>query len=164
MDQELREYLDGRFEEIRQDLAETHRHGERTDQRLQQTDQRLQQTDQRLEKTHHQVQQIHQQVQQNHQQIQQTDQQLQDFRRESADQFAEVNRRLDRGEEERRLTHVLIEDLQRKLEIVVEGVVGIREHQDRFQGEMREELGEVRQLIGVSYSHLDRRLRALESH
>ncbi len=117
MDQELREYLDSRFEHIRQGL-------DQTNQRLDQTNQRLDQTNQRLGS-------------------------LEDQGRGLEDQG--------------RQTQVVVEDLRGQVAIVAEGVVGLGERQDLLRDEMRGELREFRQLFGVTYTHIDRRLGRLES-
>ncbi len=85
---------------------------------------------------------------------------------ESQEQMAEfrgdVERRFDRVDGEIRQAHVMIEDVRTLTQTVAEGVVAVREGQQRNTGELKEEIGEVRDLLTASYGHLDRRLTAVE--
>jgi len=57
---------------------------------------------------------------------------------------------------------VIAEDLRSDIQQVAEGVSSVSERLDRFQVEVAREFSEVRAMIPLSYSQLDRRLRTLE--
>ena len=57
---------------------------------------------------------------------------------------------------------VIAEDLRSDIQQVAEGVSSVSERLDRFQVEVAREFSEVRTMIPLSYSQLDRRLRTLE--
>lgn len=66
------------------------------------------------------------------------------------------------GAETRGHFDVVAERLEQKIQLVAEGVGAVGQRVDRLEGEMHREFGEVRSMIGLSYTELDRRLRTLE--
>ncbi len=81
--------------------------------------------------------------------------QLADFRRE-------VEQRFEQADDKIRQTHVVVEDVRGLVETVAEGVVAVRESQQQNTEELKEEIGEVRDLLTASYRYLDRRLAVVE--
>lgn len=65
--------------------------------------------------------------------------------------------------ETRRHFEVIAEGLRSDVRLVAEGVAGLDQRLSAFQTEVKEEFSEVRSMIHLSYSQLDRRLRILES-
>ena len=84
--------------------------------------------------------------------------------------FDAMERRQDatdaRLEDTRRHLGILIENLDGKIQLVAEGVINVDQKIDRVRAELKTELkaeiGEVKTLLRVSYSDLDRRVRRLE--
>ncbi len=80
--------------------------------------------------------------------------------------FDVMERRQDaldaRIEDTRRHLGVLIENLDSKIQTVAEGVITVDRKIDRVQAELKTEIGEVKTLLRLSYSDLDRRVRRLE--
>lgn len=84
--------------------------------------------------------------------------------------FNAIDSRFDAVDEKfvdiRRYFGVVAEGLERKIQQVDEGVVGLNEKLDREAGalrqEMRAEFSEVKAMIKFSYSELDRRITAVE--
>lgn len=87
--------------------------------------------------------------------------------------FEAVDRRFDameghqdatdaRVEDSRRHLGILIEDLDRKIQTVAEGVINVDQKIDRVRDELSGEIREVKTLLQVSYVDLDRRVRRLE--
>ena len=85
--------------------------------------------------------------------------------------FDAMERRQDttdaRLEDSRRHLGILIENLDGKIQLVAEGVINVDQKIDRVRDELKIELkteiGEVKALLRVSYSDLDRRVRRLEA-
>jgi len=65
--------------------------------------------------------------------------------------------------ETRRYFDVVAEDLRGDIRLVAEGVVTVDAKLERFRGEVAHEFAETRSMIKLSYSELDRRLRAVET-
>ena len=73
--------------------------------------------------------------------------------------FDTVDRRFD---ELKRHFDVVGESLRGDIRLVAEGLVGADERSAREFERVREEIGEVKSLVRVSYGELDRRIQALE--
>lgn len=81
---------------------------------------------------------------------------------EAADRrFEAVDRRFD---ELRRHFDVVGDSLRGDIRLVAEGVTGLDEKFTREFVRVREEIGEVKSLVQVSYGNLDRRVQALEQN
>ncbi|HVF60793.1 MAG TPA: hypothetical protein VNJ70_13380 [Thermoanaerobaculia bacterium] len=65
-------------------------------------------------------------------------------------------------EENRRHFEVVAEGLRADVQLVAEGVGGVHAEMQQFRREVAEEFTEVRSMIRLSYTELDRRLCALE--
>ena len=97
-----------------------------------------------------------------------------DRRFDSIDQrFESVDRRFDtmerrqdatdaRLEDTRRHLGILIKNLDGRIQLVAEGVINVDQKIDRVRDELKAEIGEVKALLRVSYSDLDRRVHRLE--
>ncbi len=81
--------------------------------------------------------------------------QVAEFRRDVEQRFEQTDDRIRR-------THVVVEDVRGLVQTVAEGVVAVRESQQRNTRELKEEIGEVRDLLTASYRYLDRRLSVVE--
>lgn len=81
--------------------------------------------------------------------------QLADFRHEAGQRF-------ERLDDKVRQTQVVVEDVRGLVQTVAEGVVAVRERQQQGTEELKEEIGEVRDLVTTSYRYLDRRLSVPE--
>lgn len=68
----------------------------------------------------------------------------------------------DSATETRRHFGVAEESLRRDLQLVAEQVMSVDQKLERFRGEVTQEFVEVKSMIRLSYSELDRRLRTLE--
>ena len=68
-----------------------------------------------------------------------------------------------RLEDTRRHLGILIENLDGKIQLVAEGVINMDQKIDRVRDELKAEIGEVKTLLRVSYSDVDRRVRRLEA-
>ncbi len=91
-----------------------------------------------------------------------------DRRFDAVDQrFEAMGRRQDttdaRLEDTRRHLGILIENLDTKIQMVSEGVINVDRKIDRVREELKTEIGEVKSLLRVSYTNLDRRVRRLET-
>jgi hypothetical protein len=62
----------------------------------------------------------------------------------------------------KRHSDVVAESLRSEIRLVAEGVAGLDEKFTREFVSVREEIGEVKSLVRVSYGDLDRRVQALE--
>lgn len=82
---------------------------------------------------------------------------------ETRGHFDVVAERLEqRTQETKQHFDIVAERLEQKIQLVAEGVGAVGQRVDRLEGEMHREFGEVRSMIGLSYTELDRRLRTLE--
>ena len=57
---------------------------------------------------------------------------------------------------------VVAEGLKREVQLVAEGVTNVGHKVDRVDSEMHREFDDVRAMVRLSYTELDRRLRTLE--
>ncbi len=62
----------------------------------------------------------------------------------------------------RRHSDVIAESLRSEIRIVAEGVTGLDEKSTQEFRNVREEIGEVKSMLRLSYGDLDRRVRTLE--
>jgi chromosome segregation ATPase len=76
-----------------------------------------------------------------------TSQQITSLREELAGQRAENNRRFEQLEEAVRHTQVTVEHLDGKIRLVAEGVSNVNEKLDTVKTELKDEIGEVRDLL-----------------
>lgn len=75
-----------------------------------------------------------------------------EFRVEVRDGFAEMRRHFD----------VVAEDLRGTIQLLAEGLSALNQRMDRFEIRMAEQFAELRDMIRLSYTDLDRRVRVLE--
>jgi hypothetical protein len=66
------------------------------------------------------------------------------------------------AEETRRHFDVVAEGLRKEVQLVAEGVASLNDQVVHLRGDMTRELTEVKSMIRLSYTELDRRLRTLE--
>jgi hypothetical protein len=82
----------------------------------------------------------------------------------TAEKLRELRAHADQvAAETRRYFDVVAEDLRGDIRLVAEGVVTVDAKLERFRGEVAHEFAETRSMIKLSYSELDRRLRAVET-
>lgn len=87
-----------------------------------------------------------------------TGQQFASLREETAQQFAETNRRFEGVEDSIRYTQITVEQMRDEIQLLAEGVSGFSEKLDTVRTELKAEIGEVRDLLRLSYSDLNRRI------
>jgi chromosome segregation ATPase len=80
--------------------------------------------------------------------------------KETRQDIAEIRQN---GEEIRRHFDGVAEGLRGDIRQVAEGLATVNDRLDGFRAEVKEEFVEVRAMIKLSYSELDRRLRTLET-
>ena len=78
---------------------------------------------------------------------------MQQFRAETRHDVAELHRHFD----------VVAEGLRSEIQLVAEGLGTLTSRFERFQVDVKEEFREVRSMIKLSYTELDRRLTGLET-
>ena len=76
--------------------------------------------------------------------------------------FEAIDRRFGELEDRIHAVHVVVEDLGSRIRAVAEGVAQVSERLDRFQEQVRAEFQDMRLMVRLSYSDLDRRLAAVE--
>ena len=85
---------------------------------------------------------------------------------ENQEQISELRSHMDarfgKVDGQIRQSHVAIEEVRGLVQTVAEGVVAVREAQRKTNQELKEDVGEVRDLLTASYRHLDQRLRVVE--
>jgi septal ring factor EnvC (AmiA/AmiB activator) len=64
----------------------------------------------------------------------------------------------------RRHFDVVAEDLRATIRLLAEGLSTLNQRMDRFETRMAEQFAELRDMIRLSYTDLDRRVRVLEGH
>jgi predicted nucleic acid-binding Zn-ribbon protein len=86
------------------------------------------------------------------------------------ERFGEMNKRFDAVEtdikelkKDAHETRILLENLQDKVQLVAEGLVGVVEGFKTHRAEVSEEIKGIRVFVQQSYSDLDRRVRVLEA-
>lgn len=99
-----------------------------------------------------------------------TGQQIQFFREETADRFTKVDQRFDKVEFEVHKTRILLEDLEDKVQLVAEGVTGVREELEAHKAEVSTRFDRVeKRLLTIeayahtSYENLSSRIRKRQS-
>ena len=89
------------------------------------------------------------------------------LRAEMTQQIAALQEQMDRRfagmEDTVRHTHILVEDLRHKLQILAEGYIGLNDKLDRYHNESTVAFEQVQGWIEPYYRILDGRLRVMES-
>ncbi|HEX2223909.1 MAG TPA: hypothetical protein VHN15_06865 [Thermoanaerobaculia bacterium] len=84
-----------------------------------------------------------------------TAQQITSLREETVQQFAslreETSERFERVEESIRYTQITVEKMRDEIQLLAEGVSGFDEKLEAVRTELKAEIGEVRDLLTVSY-------------
>jgi uncharacterized protein YllA (UPF0747 family) len=79
------------------------------------------------------------------------------------DRFQQVDARFEQVHDEIRHTRIEVEGLRSDLRLLAEGMLGIGERLDTFQGEVKQNIEETRTFTRLSYADLERRVRPLEA-
>src|SRR5215213_4858476 len=154
MDQELIAYLDERFRGI--------------DERFRGIDESFTQQIQGLrEETSQQIQGLREETSQQIQGLrEETSQQIQGLREETSQQIQgfreETSQRFDRMDEQLRLTGVMVEALEGKVQVVAEGVNGVDEKLKAFRETVALEFASSRSNVNMLFKDLNQRVRDLE--
>jgi hypothetical protein len=139
MDQELREYLDKRFEGIEERL-------ERVETDTRQTRVVLEERLERVETDTRQTRVV-------------LEERLERVETDTRQTRVVLEKRLER---DTRQTRVVVEGLQGQIQLLAEGVLASNESRERFQEEVREEFKDLRASMHLPYPPLDRRVTRLE--
>jgi hypothetical protein len=75
----------------------------------------------------------------------------------------QIDARFEQVHDEIRHTRIEVEGLRSDLRLLAEGMLGIGERLDTFQGEVRQSIEENRTFNRMSYANLERRVRPLEA-
>lgn len=142
MDKDLIAYLDERFRETSQQLANFREEAERRlDERFREASQQLagfrEESDGRFRET---------------------SQQIASFRDETERRFEETNQRFEKVEDGVRHTQIMVEGVRGDVQLVAEGVAGFDGKLASHRLEFKEEIEDVKALLRLSYGDLNRRI------
>lgn len=89
-------------------------------------------------------------------------QQIQALRQETAERFDKVDQRFGKLETEVRQVHVVVEDIQDKVQLTAEGITNVNEKLDRHREEVSKRFNDLEAFVRTSDRALASRVSKLE--